>query len=423
MPGPLDGSPERAGTSPCRPACGGCGSGSLQRILDLGNTPLANRLLPSEPDRASEPQFPLDLILCRVCGLLQIERPLPPAVIFDDHYPYFSSVSPSFVAHARTHAEALVRERGLDNGSLVIEIASNDGYLLRHVRDQGVPVLGIEPAPKQARQARELGIETVQAFFTPELAAELHAAGRRADVIIGNNVLAHVPQVNAFLRGVATLLAPGAIAVFEVPWVADLVDLCAFDTIYHEHVYYFTLSALKVLFERNGLFLEDVNRIPVHGGSLRIRAGATPVRSPAVEAMIADERRRKLTEPGGYEAFADGVSRVRRELPALLRSLRSGGARIAAYGAAAKGATLLNVCGVGPELIDFVVDRSTYKQGRLMPGVRIPIVPVEALHRHGPDYLLLLAWNFEAEIRSQLGDYLARGHRMIVPVPVPVIRP
>lgn len=401
--------------------CRSCGSEALERILDLGETPVANRLLSKSELDLDELRIPLRLMLCSVCGLLQIEQTVRPQDLFNENYPYFSSVSPELVAHSRVNAERLIRRCNLGPDSLVVEIASNDGYLLRHFAAHGVPVLGIEPAARQAAAAAARNIDTVGDFFSLDLARSLRAEGRQADVVIANNVLAHVPDINDFIAGIAELLRPDGMAVFEVPYAIKLIERCEFDTIYHEHVFYFTVTALQPIFERHGLSVTDVERLEIHGGSIRVFTGASAFRSAAVERMLADEEARKAASPKGYAGFADGVDHVRTELPALLGNLRNGGARVAAYGAAAKGATLLNTCGIGSDLIDFVVDRSPHKQGLYMPGVRLSIHPVEELAVSNPGYLLLLAWNFEREIRKQQAGYLARGNRLIVPVPTPRI--
>lgn len=401
--------------------CRSCHAKALEGILDLGESPIANRLLSKDELDSNEPRIPLRLMLCLECGLLQLEHTAEPGEIFNEDYPYFSSVSPELVEHSRANVERLIRSCKLDSRSLVVEIASNDGYLLQHFARHGIPVLGIEPSIRQADAAIAQGIETMGEFFCLDLAKRLSSEGRRADLVIANNVLAHVPDINDFVEGVVELVKPEGMAVFEVPYAVEMIERCEFDTIYHEHVFYFTVTALRAIFERHALVITDIETLDIHGGSIRLSVGKTLLRAPHLGRLLAQERARGVASPKGYESFADAVKRVRTELPALLRDLKDGGAHIAAYGAAAKGATLLNTCKVGSDLIDFVVDRSPYKQGLYMPGVKLPILPVEQLTVSNPDYLLLLAWNFEREIRKQQAGYLSQGKRLIIPVPRPRI--
>jgi SAM-dependent methyltransferase len=324
--------------------------------------------------------------------------------------------------HARDLAERLIAERHLGPESLVVEVASNDGYLLKNYRERGIPVLGIEPAENVAAVARERsGIPTLCEFFGRELAERLVQEGRRADVLHANNVLAHVPDLEGVVSGMTALLGDRGVAVIEVPYVRDLIERLEFDTIYHEHLCYFSLGALDRLFRRNGAVVVDVERIPIHGGSLRIwgqrkgPAGAVP--SAAVQSLLREEVALGLHRVGYYATFAERVEHRARELRALLRRLRAEGRRIAAYGASAKGSTLLNYVGIGRDVLDFVADRSPVKQGRFLPGVHVPIVSPERLLERMPDYVLLLAWNLRDEILAQQAEYRRRGGRFIVPVP------
>jgi SAM-dependent methyltransferase len=405
--------------------CGSCGAG-LVPVLSLGDQPLANALLTRETLDDPEPRFPLTLAICPVCGLVQITDPVPPEQMFRE-YAYFSSVSEAFVEHARLIATRMISARHLTADSLVIEIASNDGYLLQHYAAAGIPVLGIDPARNVAAAATARGVPTIAEFFDPDLARQLLGSGRSADVVHANNVIAHVPDLDGFVAGIGSILKPDGVAVIETPYVRELVERLEFDTIYHEHRYYHSLSALERILGRRGLAVVGVEPLPVHGGSLRIfvthreAAGAAidDLSADAVAVTLAEERTLGLTTPGYYLDFAARVDALGRDLLALLDGLRREGRTVVAYGAAAKGTVLLNAFGIGTETIDFVADRSTYKQGRFMPGVHVPIVPSERLAESMPDVCLLLAWNFADEILAQQTEYRERGGRFLIPIPDP----
>lgn len=402
-------------------ACRSCGSDDLEVVIEFGATPLADRIL--RADQLDEPGLVADLtlVVCRACSLAQIRETVDPAVLFFDEYPYFSSVSPSLVAHFRGSAERIIDRVGLGPESLVVEAASNDGYMLKAFAERGIPVLGIDPAPAPAKVANDGGIPTLVEFFGTELARRLTAEGRRADVFLGNNVLAHVPDLNGFVAGIAELLTPTGTAVIEAPYVVDLVDHCEFDTIYHQHLCYFSATALDALFRRHGLFLNDIERVPVHGGTLRIFVQPVDDRRPIVDELLDAERERGFDGPAAYRQFATHVATLRTRLLAILDPLRAEGSRIVGYGAAAKATTMLAYCGIDRSYLDYICDLNEYKQGKFMGGNQIPIVAPAALVDDPADHVLILAWNFAAEIMAQNSAYAAAGGRFIVPVPEPQV--
>ena len=398
--------------------CRSCGSTDAALILDLGQQPLANNLLAPADLAKPEPKFPLRLAVCKSCWLLQITDLVPPVELFSE-YLYFSSFSDVMLRHARESAGRYVKEFNLNAQSLVVEVASNDGYLLQNFVLAKIPCLGIEPAANIAKVAREKEIETLVEFFGHKTASKLAAQHRQADLILGNNVFAHAPDTNDFVAGLKTLLKPTGRIALESPYGVEFIELNEFDTIYHEHVFYFTLTALQPLFERHGLTIFRVERLPIHGGSLRLFAGHTGAHTveASVTKLRAEEKRKGVDSLACYEGFADQVHGIKRELVELLANLKREGRRIAAYGASAKGSTLLNFIGVGPETLEFVADRSTYKQGRLTPGTHLPILPPEELRKRQPDYTLLLTWNFADEILAQQTAYREAGGKFIVPIP------
>jgi len=397
--------------------CRACGSADMQEVVDLGSTPLANALVAPHDSDLVEERFPLVVVRCRGCTLVQITETVPPERLFR-HYAYFSSFSDTMLAHAAALVSALVASRGLDAQSLAIEVASNDGYLLQHYRAKGIPVLGVEPAENIAAVARGRGIATIAEFFDARLATALKIEGRRADVLHAHNVLAHVPALPGFVEAVQLVLAENGVAVIEVPYVQELLDRCEFDTIYHEHLSYFSLTSLDRLWTSGGMRIVDVERVPIHGGSLRLFV-AHDRGQPVSERVLSLLQHESATVNADetYAAFGQTVAALGRELKGMLKTLKGSGARLAAYGAAAKGSTLLNVFGIDGTLLDFVADRSPHKQGFLMPGVRLPIVPPERILEAQPDYVLLLSWNFADEILAQQAQYRARGGRFIVPIP------
>jgi SAM-dependent methyltransferase len=401
--------------------CRSCGSARLGQILDLGTTPLADALLTEKQIAAPSLTFPLEVYFCSDCSLVQIGETVPPDVVFDKDYPYYSSFIDAVVQNARENAIDIVRRRQLGASSLVVELASNDGYLLRNFVERGIPVLGIDPAPGPAQAAAKAGVPTLCTFFGSDLATKLRHEGRQADVIFGNNVLAHVADTNGFVEGIRILLKPDGMAVIEVPYVRDLIEKVEFDTIYHEHLCYFSVTSLRHLFKRHGLYINDVRSLPIHGGSLRIYVEATERMSESVQAMLAAETAAGLTSKKFYDNFADRVASLKTAVVALLSQLRAEGKRIAAYGAAAKGSTLLNYMDIGTDLIEYVVDRNTHKQGKFMPGKHIPIYPTERLLQDRPDYVFLLAWNHATEIMRQQRNYAQQGGKFVIPIPEPRI--
>lgn len=400
-------------------ACRSCGCGELVSILDLGRQPLANALLEPDSLAVAEPLFPLEVILCTECGLLQVSEDVAPEILFGQDYPYYSSFIPALLAHSRAHALDLIDERHLGEGDLVVEIASNDGYLLKNFVEHHVPVLGIDPARGPAEAAIAIGVPTVIDFFGARVAQKLVGEGRRASVMLANNVLAHVNDINDFVEGFAILLAPDGVAEFEFPYVRDLVETCAFDTIYHEHVFYYSLAALEPLFARHGLYLNDARKLEIHGGSLRLRVSKQQGKSVALQQLQADEERLGLNGADYYQTFGRRVRHLRDDLRSMLGDIRAKGKTIAAYGAAAKGATLLNYADLPDDTIAFVVDRNVHKVGKLMPGVRLPIKPVDVLDASPPDYLLILPWNFADEIVSQQKTFHDHGGIFLKAVPHP----
>lgn len=402
--------------------CRSCGGQSLRAFLSLGKLPLPDALLRRDQLELPEPRFPLDVAFCPDCTLVQLLGHVDASVMFVDNYLYFSSFSDAVMAHSRRHALGLVQSRKLGPDSLVVELASNDGYLLRNFVEAGVPVLGIDPAPDQAAAAEAAGVPTIAEFFGRRLAWQLVAEGRRADVIVANNVMAHVPDLDDFVGGMAILLADDGVITVENPWVGDLVEHVEFDTIYHEHVCYYSCTAVDNLVAQHGLHLNHVEYFPgLHGGTLRWHVSRDTERSPQAQRWLDLEQQRGLTSFSHYEHFGERVEALRGQLLELLGDLKARGASIAAYGAAAKGTVLLNYVGIDDSLVDFVVDRNPHKQGLHMPGVHLPIVDPEALVERQPDYTLLLAWNFADEIVAQQAAYREAGGRFIRPVPHPEV--
>lgn len=395
-------------------------------FLDLGMSPLANSNLTESQRNAVETFLPLHVYVCKSCLLVQLEECSSPDNIFSD-YDYFSSYSDSWLRHAQQYSEQVIKRFALNASSQVIEIASNDGYLLKNFCSRGIPVLGIEPAGNVAKVAQEKGIATIVEFFGEKMACDLRGKGTQADLLIGNNVLAHVPALNDFVRGLKVLLKPQGVITMEFPHLMQLMAENQFDTIYHEHFSYFSFGTVQKIFAKHGLKVFDVEELSTHGGSLRIYCGheqdSTKSIQPSVLGLQHREEKEGFGELGHYLSFCGRVTYVKRQLLLFLISAKEAGKTIAAYGAPAKGNTLLNYCGIRTDFIDYTVDRSPYKQGKFLPGTHIPIHDPDAIKKTKPDYLLILPWNLKDEIMQQMAFIRDWGGAFVVPIPELMVYP
>jgi len=403
---------DAAGTS-----CASCGHDGLLAVLDLGPMPRSDGLIDADALGGSESLVPLRLGFCPACTLVQLLETRPPEEMFGADYLYFSSYSDDLLQHSRENALELIETRRLGERHLVVEIASNDGYMLRTFKEWGIPVLGIDPAEQPASAAMRQGIPTVQDFFGSRVARDLVASGRQADVLIANNVVAHVADQNDLVAGIAELLADDGLAVVEFPYVRDLIDFVEFDTIYHEHRCYFSVHSAQALFARHNLYLNDARRLPIHGGSLRLYLTKAEGASERVAKLLEEERTAGVDSFAYYESFGLRVRDFRRRARQFVGELRADGKRIAAYGAAAKGTIMLNYLNLTRRVIQYAVDRNEHKHGKLMPGVRVPITDPSKLLVDRPDYVMILPWNFRDEIVRQQAAYLAAGGKFVVPIP------
>ena len=402
------------------PGCRFCGLPLEHMVVDLGMSPLCESFIPAYGLDTMEPFYPLRVFTCSGCYLVQLPQYVSPQEIFA-HYAYFSAYSESWLAHAKAYVEDITKLLDLNANSQVVEVASNDGYLLQYFLEKGIPALGIEPAANVAHAAQARGVETLVEFFNTQVAEKLLRGGLQVDLIIGNNVLAQVPDLNSFVKSIKILLGPTGVATLEFPHLLRLMESTQFDTNYHEHFSYFSFSTAERIFAAHGLTLFDVEELPTHGGSIRIYArhqedGSRPV-SPRAVALKEQEQEAGLNSLAVYTSFQERVERAKRDLLTFLIDARRSGKRIAAYGAPGKGNTLLNYCGIRTDLIEYTVDLNPFKQGMFLPGTHIPVYPPARLAETRPDYILILPWNIKGEIAGQLAYTRRWGAKLVVPIP------
>ena len=407
------------------PACRACGAALSRTLVDLGCSPLANTFVTPDAVQHSLPRYPLRVLVCDVCLLVQVEESLPPEALFSN-YAYFSSYSDSWLTHCRNYADEVTSRFSLGSSDRIVEIASNDGYLLQYFVEKGIPVLGVDPAANVVEAARARGIRTELAFFGAETARRLRESGYAADLLAAKNVLAHVPDINDLVEGVRILLKPEGVFTAEFPHLLNLIRECQFDTIYHEHYTYLSLLAVEHIFRNHGLRIFDVEEVPTHGGSLRVfacRQGASHSLERGPGVVRRQEIAAALDRPAGYTGFQQRAEDARDGLVFFLNDAKRRGKRVAGYGAAAKGNTLLNFAGIGPDLLELVADRNPFKQGRLLPGSLIPVTVPAVINRVKPDFVLILAWNLKHEVMSQLASVRGWGCRFVTAIPTLTVEP
>ncbi|MEM6782476.1 MAG: class I SAM-dependent methyltransferase [Bacteroidota bacterium] len=416
--------PSTSDLRPTTPTCRHCEAPLTTPVVDLGVHPPCQNVVRVEDLTAPETMYPLRAMVCDACLLVQLDTDVPPEAIFSEKYAYFSSYSTSWLAHAERYVGDMVERFGFGADSLVMEIASNDGYLLQYVVERGIPALGIEPSSSVAAAARQKGVETRELFFGRDTAAELAAEGKQCDLLAANNVLAHTPHLNSFVEGIRRILKPSGVATIEFPHLLRLIEENQFDTIYHEHYSYFSLLAVERVFAHFGLVLFDVEELASHGGSLRIFARHQENDALPVTARIYELKDRErafglddTSETGAYAAFAERVKATKRSLLRFLVEANEAGKTVAGYGAPGKGNTLLNYGGIGPDLLAYTVDRNPHKQGTYLPGSRIPVYAPDHIRMTKPDYVLILPWNLKREIMRQMADVREWGGRFVVPIP------
>lgn len=401
--------------------CRHCSAKLKLELIDLGTSPPSNAYLSPDVLAAPEKYFPLRIMVCETCWLVQTLDFSQADELFSSEYAYFSSFSTTWLQHAEAYVDEMAQRFALGANSQIVEVASNDGYLLQYAKARGIPCLGIEPTASTAHAAREKGIETLEAFFGAQLGARLAAEGRQADLTAANNVLAHVPDINDFVKGFANLLKPNGVATFEFPHLLRLLSEAQFDTIYHEHFSYLSLTTVARIFEANGLSVFDVEEIPTHGGSLRVfaqcKARGGRRQSDRMETVLRREREAGLSSPKGYEGFQARAEKIKDDFVSFLIDAKRRGKRVVGYGAAAKGNTLLNFAGCRKDLMSYVVDRNPAKQGKHLPGSRIPVLGEQVLYKDNPDYIVILPWNLKTEVMNQLKNAGVSGAQFVTAVP------